>query len=77
MESRAAAENVILRLNGKNVRGWDGTESRVYLRIADTLDQRELRVRTYRPSSYSCPPASNHYSFSDPRLRIGRTILAA
>ncbi|KAJ7917180.1 hypothetical protein B0H13DRAFT_2657917 [Mycena leptocephala] len=33
----------ILRLNGKNVRGWDGTESRVYLRIADTLDQRELR----------------------------------
>jgi hypothetical protein len=54
MESRAAAENVILRLNGKNVRGWDGTESRVYLVIADTLDQRELRVRAYRPSSYSC-----------------------
>ncbi|KAF7362755.1 RRM domain-containing protein [Mycena venus] len=43
MENRAAAEDVILRLNGKMVRGWDGTENRVYLRIADTLDQRELR----------------------------------
>ncbi|KAJ7036705.1 hypothetical protein C8F04DRAFT_463755 [Mycena alexandri] len=43
MESRAAAEDVILRLNGKKVRGWDNAENRVYLRIADTLDQRELR----------------------------------
>ncbi|KAJ7624302.1 hypothetical protein DFH06DRAFT_1481625 [Mycena polygramma] len=43
MDSRVAAEDVILRLNGKSVQGWDGVESRVYLRIADTLDQRELR----------------------------------
>ncbi|KAF7343856.1 RRM domain-containing protein [Mycena sanguinolenta] len=43
METRAAAEDVIRRLNGKTIRGWDGAESRVYLRIADTLDQRELR----------------------------------
>ncbi|KAJ7770013.1 hypothetical protein B0H16DRAFT_1686077 [Mycena metata] len=43
MESRVAAEAVILRLNGKKVRGWDDAENRVYLRIADTLDQRELR----------------------------------
>ncbi|KAJ7751549.1 hypothetical protein DFH07DRAFT_941654 [Mycena maculata] len=43
MDSRAAAEDVIVRLNGKKVRGWDDTESRIYLRFADTLDQRELR----------------------------------
>ncbi|KAJ7436804.1 hypothetical protein B0H11DRAFT_2294672 [Mycena galericulata] len=43
METRAAAEDVILRLNGKTVRGWDGSESLVYVRFADTLDQRELR----------------------------------
>ncbi|KAJ6517461.1 hypothetical protein C8R47DRAFT_1312927 [Mycena vitilis] len=43
MDGRVAAEDVILRLNGKSVQGWDGVESRVYLRIADTLDQRELR----------------------------------
>ncbi|KAJ7121456.1 hypothetical protein C8R44DRAFT_853070 [Mycena epipterygia] len=43
LESRGAAEEVIGRLNGKNVRGWDGAESRVYMRIADTFEQRELR----------------------------------
>ncbi|KAF8129453.1 hypothetical protein K438DRAFT_1999856 [Mycena galopus ATCC 62051] len=43
MGTRAEAEAVILHLNGKMVRGWDGAENRVYLRIADTLDQRELR----------------------------------
>ncbi|KAJ7895464.1 hypothetical protein B0H14DRAFT_3853935 [Mycena olivaceomarginata] len=43
MATRAAAEDVILHLNGKTVRGWDGDENKVYLRIADTLDQRELR----------------------------------
>jgi hypothetical protein len=47
MESRAAAEDVIARLNGKKVRGWDVAEAeeRVYVRFADTIEQRELRVR--------------------------------
>ncbi|KAJ7150485.1 hypothetical protein C8R43DRAFT_1107407 [Mycena crocata] len=43
MNTRAAAEEIIARLNGKKVRGWDGAESRIYVRFADTLDQRELR----------------------------------
>ncbi|KAK6992678.1 hypothetical protein R3P38DRAFT_3083553 [Favolaschia claudopus] len=43
MANRAAADDVILRLKGKTIRGWDGAEGRVHLRIADTLDQRELR----------------------------------
>ncbi|KAF7323861.1 RRM domain-containing protein [Mycena kentingensis (nom. inval.)] len=43
MDSRSSAEAVIAHLNGKLVSGWDGAESRVTLRIADTLDQRDLR----------------------------------
>ncbi|KAJ7056834.1 hypothetical protein C8F01DRAFT_1372796 [Mycena amicta] len=43
MDTRVAAEAVIAHLNGRTVRGWDGSESKVLLRIADTLDQRELR----------------------------------
>ncbi|KAJ7488892.1 hypothetical protein FB451DRAFT_1552840 [Mycena latifolia] len=43
MDTREAAEDVIVRLNGKKVRGWDDAENRVYVRFADTLDQRELR----------------------------------
>ncbi|KAJ7183503.1 hypothetical protein C8R46DRAFT_1344314 [Mycena filopes] len=63
MDSRAAAEDVILRLNGKKVRGWDDVESRVYLRIADTLDQRELRrteaaIRDEEPGRMSIAQAT-------------------
>ncbi|KAF7289720.1 RRM domain-containing protein [Mycena indigotica] len=43
MQTRQAAEAVIDFLNGQTVRGWDGSESKILLRIADTLDQRELR----------------------------------
>ncbi|KAJ7100912.1 hypothetical protein B0H15DRAFT_927485 [Mycena belliarum] len=43
METRAAAEDVIVRLDGRKVRGWDGEEGRVGVRVADNLEQRELR----------------------------------
>lgn len=76
MESRVAAEAVILRLNGKKVRGWDDAENRVYLRIADTLDQRELRVRSHLVN-YFLFPVSELYSSSGVKLPIARRSLPA
>ncbi|GJE86426.1 hypothetical protein PsYK624_025060 [Phanerochaete sordida] len=47
LESREAAEEVIERLHGRMVRGWNDTGSRISVRFADTTEQRELR-RTER-----------------------------
>ncbi|KAJ6613143.1 hypothetical protein B0H10DRAFT_2436594 [Mycena sp. CBHHK59/15] len=43
LETRPAAEEIIKRLHGTTIRGWDNTESVISVRFADTLDQRELR----------------------------------
>ena len=45
LETRAGAEEVIERLHGRMVRGWNDTGSRISVRFADTAEQRELRVR--------------------------------
>ena len=44
LETRAGAEEVIERLHGRMVRGWNDTGSRISVRFADTSEQRELRV---------------------------------
>ncbi|KAI4519390.1 hypothetical protein K525DRAFT_258553 [Schizophyllum commune Loenen D] len=43
LETRAGAEEVIERLHGRMVRGWNDTGSRISVRFADTAEQRELR----------------------------------
>ncbi|KAK7436048.1 hypothetical protein VKT23_019351 [Stygiomarasmius scandens] len=47
LETRAGAEEVIERLHGRMVRGWNDPGSRISVRFADTSEQRELR-RTER-----------------------------
>ncbi|KAF8193207.1 hypothetical protein K438DRAFT_1969697 [Mycena galopus ATCC 62051] len=47
LETRAAAEEIIERLHGRMVRGWNDPGSRISVRFADTSEQRELR-RTER-----------------------------
>ncbi|KAF7349464.1 hypothetical protein MSAN_01736600 [Mycena sanguinolenta] len=43
LETRAAAEEIIERLHGRMVRGWNDPGSRISVRFADTSEQRELR----------------------------------
>lgn len=43
LESRTAAEEVIERLHGRMVRGWNDVGCRISVRFADTSEQRELR----------------------------------
>ncbi|KAJ7214337.1 hypothetical protein GGX14DRAFT_696599 [Mycena pura] len=43
LETRAAAEEIIERLHGRMVRGWNDPGSRISVRFADTAEQRELR----------------------------------
>lgn len=45
METRAAAEEIIERLHGQMVTGWNDPGCRISVRFADTSEQRELRVR--------------------------------
>ncbi|THU96213.1 hypothetical protein K435DRAFT_101959 [Dendrothele bispora CBS 962.96] len=47
LETRTGAEEVIERLHGRMVRGWNDPGSRISVRFADTSEQRELR-RTER-----------------------------
>lgn len=44
MDTRPAAEEVIERLHGRVVRGWNDNGCRISVRFADTNEQRELRV---------------------------------
>ncbi|KAJ7917215.1 hypothetical protein B0H13DRAFT_1870567 [Mycena leptocephala] len=44
LETRSAAEEIIERLHGRMVRGWNDPGSRISVRFADTSEQRELRV---------------------------------
>ncbi|KAJ7053651.1 hypothetical protein C8F01DRAFT_1064523 [Mycena amicta] len=43
LETRTAAEEIIERLHGRMVRGWNDPGSRISVRFADTAEQRELR----------------------------------
>ncbi|KAI0037245.1 hypothetical protein K488DRAFT_81466 [Vararia minispora EC-137] len=43
LESRTACEEIIERLHGRMVRGWNDTGSRISVRFADSAEQRELR----------------------------------
>jgi len=54
LETRAGAEEIIERLHGRMVRGWNDTGSRITVRFADTSKQRDLRVRVplWAPFSY-------------------------
>ena len=47
LETRDGAEEIIERLHGRMVRGWNDTGSRISVRFADTAEQRELRVRYF------------------------------
>lgn len=47
LETRTACEDVIKRLHGRMVRGWNDPGSRISVRFADSAEQRELR-RTER-----------------------------
>ncbi|KAI0064866.1 hypothetical protein BV25DRAFT_1836704 [Artomyces pyxidatus] len=47
LETRSACEEVIERLHGRMVRGWNDPGSRISVRFADSAEQRELR-RTER-----------------------------
>ncbi|KAI0746955.1 hypothetical protein C8Q80DRAFT_1178525 [Daedaleopsis nitida] len=47
LESRTAAEDIVERLHGRLVRGWNDAGCRISVRFADTAEQRELR-RTER-----------------------------
>ncbi|KAI0646465.1 hypothetical protein C8Q79DRAFT_1010090 [Trametes meyenii] len=47
LENRQAAEDIIERLHGRLVRGWNDAGCRISVRFADTAEQRELR-RTER-----------------------------
>ncbi|RPD65681.1 hypothetical protein L226DRAFT_520014 [Lentinus tigrinus ALCF2SS1-7] len=49
LESRTAAEDIVERLHGRLVRGWNDAGCRISVRFADTAEQRELR-RTERHS---------------------------
>ncbi|KAI3615635.1 rcop c3 [Moniliophthora roreri] len=57
LETRVGAEEVIERLHGRMVRGWNDPGSRISVRFADTNEQRELRrqERTGRGDESSSP----------------------
>jgi hypothetical protein len=55
METRESAEEIIERLHGRMVRGWNDPGSRIAVRFADTSEQRELRVSVFS-LSYCCSP---------------------
>ncbi|KAI1798054.1 hypothetical protein LXA43DRAFT_6127 [Ganoderma leucocontextum] len=43
LETREEAEDIVERLHGRLVRGWNDAGCRISVRFADTADQRELR----------------------------------
>jgi hypothetical protein len=44
LETREAAEEIIERLHGRMVRGWNEPGCRISVRFADSAEQREMRV---------------------------------
>ncbi|KAJ7487991.1 hypothetical protein FB451DRAFT_1126403 [Mycena latifolia] len=66
LETRSAAEEIIERLHGRMVRGWNDPGSRISVRFADTSEQRELR-RTERLAREG-DQASNQLSIAQATL---------
>ncbi|KAJ7661156.1 hypothetical protein B0H17DRAFT_1212343 [Mycena rosella] len=66
LETRNAAEEIIERLHGRMVRGWNDPGSRISVRFADTSEQRELR-RTERLAREG-DQASNQLSIAQATL---------
>ncbi|KAJ6564994.1 rCop c3, partial [Mycena vulgaris] len=66
LETRTAAEEIIERLHGRMVRGWNDPGSRISVRFADTSEQRELR-RTERLAREG-DQASNQLSIAQATL---------
>lgn len=58
LETRVGAEEVVERLHGRMVRGWNDAGSRISVRFADTSEQRELR-RTERQMRQGQPVDSS------------------
>ncbi|KAL0958497.1 hypothetical protein HGRIS_000640 [Hohenbuehelia grisea] len=69
LETRQAAEDIIERLHGRLVRGWNDTGCRISVRFADTTEQRELR-RNERASREDDRPSDN-----SARLTIAQAAL--
>jgi hypothetical protein len=44
LETREAAQEIIERLHGRMVRGWNEPGCRISVRFADSAEQREMRV---------------------------------
>ncbi|KAH9010029.1 hypothetical protein EDB84DRAFT_1147487 [Lactarius hengduanensis] len=57
LETRAACEDVIKRLHGRMVRGWNDPGSRISVRFADSAEQRELRRSERSGRGDDSPPA--------------------
>ncbi|KAH9077932.1 hypothetical protein EDB83DRAFT_2311578 [Lactarius deliciosus] len=57
LETRAACEDVIKRLHGRMVRGWNDHGSRISVRFADSAEQRELRRSERSGRGDDSPPA--------------------
>ncbi|KAF9058477.1 hypothetical protein BDP27DRAFT_1275017, partial [Rhodocollybia butyracea] len=57
LETRQGAEEVVERLHGRMVRGWNDPGSRISVRFADTSEQRELRrsERSVREDDVTSP----------------------
>ncbi|KAF8996227.1 hypothetical protein BDQ17DRAFT_1364633, partial [Cyathus striatus] len=74
--TRAGAEEIIERLHGRMVRGWNDPGSRISVRFADTSEQRELRVRdaTIVPSS-PCSNSFDLYSGQNAHQKKGKCLL--
>ncbi|KAJ6571428.1 hypothetical protein B0H19DRAFT_1022913, partial [Mycena capillaripes] len=66
LETRSAAEEIVERLHGRMVRGWNDPGSRISVRFADTSEQRELR-RTERLAREG-DQASNQLSIAQATL---------
>ncbi|KAG2003210.1 rCop c3 [Coprinopsis cinerea AmutBmut pab1-1] len=70
LDTRAGAEEIIERLHGRMVRGWNDTGSRISVRFADTAEQRELR-RQERAIKEGAPVGDS----SPARLTIAQAAL--
>ncbi|EEB88960.1 hypothetical protein MPER_13005 [Moniliophthora perniciosa FA553] len=57
LETRVGAEEVIERLHGRMVRGWNDPGSRISVRFADTSEQRELRRQERSRGDESSSPS--------------------
>ncbi|KAF7329103.1 hypothetical protein MKEN_00170800 [Mycena kentingensis (nom. inval.)] len=69
LETRAAAEEIVERLHGRKVRGWNDPEgARISVRFADTAEQRELRRQERQARDGEAGVASGQLSIAQATL---------